>query len=83
MNKPAGAFYIFPECSYYLGKSFNGKKIDTATDLAMFLLEEGHVACVGGDAFGAPGYIRFSYATSDENISQAIERVKKALAKLK
>ena len=83
VNKPAGAFYIFPECSYYLGKSFNGKKIDTATDLAMFLLEEGHVACVGGDAFGAPGYIRFSYATSDENISQAIERVKKALAKLK
>lgn len=82
VNEPMGAFYIFPECSYYLGKSFGGNTINTAADLAMFLLEEGHVACVGGDAFGAPGYIRFSYAASDENIIKAAERVKQALEKL-
>lgn len=82
VNNPMGAFYIFPECSSYLGKSFNGRKIGTATDLAMYLLEEGHVACVGGDAFGAPGCIRLSYATSDENIRKAIARIKEALAKL-
>lgn len=83
VNDPMGAFYIFPECNAYLGKSYNGKVIATATDLAMFLLEEGHVACVGGDAFGAPGCVRFSYATSDENIEKALARVKTALAKLK
>ncbi|MDO5523845.1 MAG: pyridoxal phosphate-dependent aminotransferase [Bacteroidia bacterium] len=83
VNEPMGAFYIFPECSAYLGKSFNGKTIGSATDLAMYLLEEAHVACVGGDAFGAPGCVRFSYATSDENIEKAIGRVKEALAKLK
>ncbi len=82
VNNPMGAFYIFPECSSYLGKSFEGRKIATATDLAMYLLEEGHVACVGGDAFGAPGCIRLSYATSDENIEKAIARIKMALAKL-
>lgn len=82
VNNPMGAFYIFPECSSYLGKSFEGRKIATATDLAMYLLEEGHVACVGGDAFGAPGCIRLSYATSDENIEKAIARIKTALAKL-
>jgi len=82
VNNPMGAFYIFPECSSYLGKSFNGRKIATATDLAMYLLEEGHVACVGGDAFGAPGCIRLSYATSDENIKKAIARIKATLAKL-
>ena len=77
-----GAFYVFPECKSYFGKSFNGKSIDTATDVAMYLLEEAHVACVGGDAFGAPGCIRFSYATSDDNIKKAIARVKTALEKL-
>ena len=82
VNNPMGAFYVFPECKSYLGKSFNGKLIETATDVAMFLLEEAHVACVGGDAFGAPGCIRFSYATSDENIKKAIVRVKDALEKL-
>ncbi len=82
VNNPMGAFYIFPECSSYLGKSFEGRKIATAADLAMYLLEEGHVACVGGDAFGAPGCIRLSYATSDENIEKAIARIKTALAKL-
>jgi len=79
VNDPEGAFYIFVECSSYLGKG----KIETATDLAMYLLEQGHVACVGGDAFGAPGHIRFSYATSDENIEKAISRVKGALEKLR
>ena len=82
VNNPMGAFYIFPECKSYLGKSYNGKAVNTATDLAMYLLEEAHVACVGGDAFGAPGCIRLSYATSDENITKAIERIKTALEKL-
>ena len=83
VNKPEGAFYLFPECSYYIGKSYNGKTMETSADLAMFLLEEGHVACVGGLAFEAPDYIRFSYATSDENIIEAMRRVKETLAKLK
>ncbi|NDV79522.1 pyridoxal phosphate-dependent aminotransferase [Dysgonomonas sp. 511] len=83
VNKPEGAFYLFPECSYYFGKSYNGKTIHTSADLAMFLLEEGHVASVGGLAFEAPDYIRFSYATSDENIIEAMRRVKETLAKLK
>ncbi|WP_436414521.1 pyridoxal phosphate-dependent aminotransferase [Petrimonas sp.] len=82
VNDPKGAFYTFVECSHYVGKHFEGKNIETATDLAMYLLEQGHVACVGGDAFGAPGHIRFSYATSDENIEKAVSRVKNALAKL-
>ncbi|WP_418893891.1 pyridoxal phosphate-dependent aminotransferase [Limibacterium fermenti] len=82
VNNPTGAFYIFPECKSYLGKSYNGTTLQTASDLAMFLLEEAHVACVGGDAFGAPGYIRLSYATSDENITKAVKRIKEALRKL-
>ena len=83
VNNPQGAFYLFPEVSYYLGKSFEGKKIETSADLAMFLLEEGHVATVGGAAFGAPNYLRFSYATSDENLTEALRRIKEALTKLK
>jgi len=79
---PQGAFYIFPECHSYFGKSFNGKVIKDAGELAMYLLEEGHVACVGGAAFGAPNCLRFSYATSDENIAEAMRRVKAALANL-
>jgi len=82
VNNPMGAFYIFPECKSYLGKSYNGKTVQTATDVAMYLLEEAHVACVGGDAFGAPGCIRLSYATSDENIQKAVARIKEALEKL-
>ncbi len=82
VNDPKGAFYIFPDCSYYLGKSFNGNKIATAADLAMYLLNEAKVACVGGNAFGAPNCIRMSYATSDENIEKAMARIKDALAKL-
>ncbi|MDR2950161.1 MAG: pyridoxal phosphate-dependent aminotransferase [Prevotella sp.] len=83
VNKPEGAFYLFPECSYYFGKSYDGRTINSSADLAMFLLEVGHVACVGGLAFEAPNYIRFSYATSDENIVEAMRRVKESLAKLK
>jgi len=82
VSNPEGAFYLFPDCSYYLGKSFKGKIINKASELAMFILEEGHVACVGGDAFGAPECIRFSYATSDENLIEAMKRVKETLAKL-
>ncbi|HBG56889.1 pyridoxal phosphate-dependent aminotransferase [Proteiniphilum sp. UBA1028] len=82
VNNPMGAFYIFPECKSYLGKSYNGKTLNSATDVAMYLLEEAHVACVGGDAFGAPGCIRLSYATSDENIQKAVARIKVALGRL-
>ncbi len=82
VSDPKGAFYIFPDCSAYYGKSFNGKKINDAGELAMYLLEEGHVACVGGTAFGAPNCIRMSYATSDENLKEAFARIKEALAKL-
>lgn len=83
VNNPGGAFYLFPECSSYYGKSYNGRTINNSGDLAMFLLEEGHVASVGGAAFGSPETIRFSYATSDENIIEAFRRIKETLAKLK
>ncbi|MDD2559597.1 MAG: pyridoxal phosphate-dependent aminotransferase [Bacteroidales bacterium] len=82
VQEPKGAFYVFPDCSAYLGKSFNGKTMANAADLSMFLLEEAHVAAVGGVAFGAPECLRFSYATSDENIVKAVDRIKIALAKL-
>jgi len=82
VSRPEGAFYLFPDCSAYIGKSFNGKKIENSADLAMYLLEEGHVAAVGGVAFGAPDCIRFSYATSDEQLVEAMKRVKETLAKL-
>lgn len=82
VNKPTGAFYLFPDCSYYIGKSFQGKAIGDSADLAMYLLENAHVAAVGGMAFGAPDCIRFSYATSDEQLIEAMARVKKALAAL-
>ena len=75
VNEPKGAFYLFPEVSAYFGKSYDGRKIGDASDLAMYLLEEGHVATVAGDAFCAPGYIRLSYATSDENIAEALAKL--------
>lgn len=83
VNVPEGAFYLFPKCSSFFGKSANGHTINTSDDLAMYLLEVGHVACVGGTSFGAPECIRMSYATSDENIVEAIRRIKEALALLK
>lgn len=83
VNRPEGAFYLFPKCSFYFGKSDGDRTINNADDLAMYLLEVGHVACVGGTSFGAPECIRMSYATSDENIVEAIKRIKEALAKLK
>ena len=82
-NVPDGAFYVFPKCDSYFGKSFGDRKINDSADLAMYLLEEGHVACVGGVAFGAPECIRMSYATSDENLVEAFNRIKQTLAKLK
>ena len=84
VNEPKGAFYVFPKCSSFFGKTApNGKVIKDAADLAMYLLEEGHVACVGGGAFGSPECIRMSYATSDENLVNAFTRIKNALAVLK
>ena len=83
VNIPQGAFYLFPKCSSFFGKS-NGKyTINNSTDLAMYLLEEGHVATVGGDDFGSPDCFRMSYATCDDNIKEALQRIKDALSKLK
>ena len=82
VNKPSGAFYLFPEVSAVLGKRFGDKIIATSGDLAMYLLEEAHVATVDGAAFCAPGYIRFSYATSDENLSEAMIRIRRAVEQL-
>jgi aspartate aminotransferase len=81
-NKPEGAFYFFPEISSYFGKSYQGKRISNAEELCMFLLHEGHVATVSGDAFGEPNCIRLSYATSEENLRKAMQRMKDTLAKL-
>jgi aspartate aminotransferase len=82
VNKPDGAFYLFPDCGEYIGKSFQGRKINNSADLAMYFLEEGHVASVGGLAFGAPDCVRFSYATSDDKLIEAMSRVKTVLSKL-
>ena len=83
VNTPQGAFYLFPKCDSFYGKSNGNNQINNAEDLAMYLLEVGHVACVGGTSFGAPECIRMSYATSDENIIEAMTRIKNALAQLK
>ena len=83
VNQPQGAFYLFPKCDSFYGKSAGDHVINHADDLAMYLLEVGHVACVGGTSFGAPECIRMSYATSDENIVEAMRRIKEALAELK
>ena len=83
VNIPQGAFYLFPKCNSYFGKSNGNKTINNSTDFAMYLSEEAHVATVGGDAFGDPDCFRMSYATSDENIKEAIRRIKEALSKLK
>lgn len=83
VNDPQGAFYLFPKCSSFFGKKDGDRVIKTSTDLAMYLLEVGHVASVGGDAFGSPECFRMSYATSDENIIEAMRRIKETLARLK
>ena len=82
VNNPQGAFYLFPKVDAFFGKSAGHHAIHNAEDLAMYLLEVGHVACVGGTSFGAPECIRMSYATSDENIVEAMRRIKEALAEL-
>ena len=82
VNFPQGAFYLFPKCDSFFGKKYGERVISNADDLAMYLLEVGHVACVGGTSFGAPECIRMSYATSDENIVEAMRRIKEALANL-
>ena len=96
VNVPEGAFYLFPKCDSFFGKKDGDRVINNAEDLAMYLLEVGHVACVGGTSFGAPECIRMSYATfgapecirmsyatSDENIVEAMRRIKETLARLK
>lgn len=82
VNCPQGAFYLFPKCDSFFGKKDGERVINNADDLAMYLLEVGHVACVGGTSFGAPECIRMSYATSDENIVEAMRRIKETLARL-
>jgi len=82
-NTPEGAFYVYPEISYYIGKSDGKTKINTDNDFCMYLLKSVQVATVPGSAFGAPNYIRISYATSNDLLVEAIHRMKKALAELK
>lgn len=79
---PNGAFYIFPDVSHYFGKSFEGYTITSAQDLSMFILTDANVAVVSGEAFGAPQCIRFSFATSDDKLTEALRRIKISLAKL-
>ncbi|NAW50316.1 aminotransferase class I/II-fold pyridoxal phosphate-dependent enzyme [Elizabethkingia argentiflava] len=82
LNKPKSAFYIFPDISYYIGKILKGKEIKNSDDFAMFLLDEARVACVGGVSFGDPNCIRFSYASSENDIIEAVKRIQSALANL-
>ncbi len=82
LHHPGGAFYLFPEVSYYFGKSYKDQKIKDSKDLCMYLLNEGHVALTPGGAFGAPNYIRLSYATSEDKIKEAVSRIKNSLSKL-
>lgn len=78
-NLPEGAFYFFPDISYYFGKTLHGKKIQTASDLSLYLLEEAHVATVTGEAFGNKNCIRLSYATSEQDLREALRRIKEAV----
>ena len=79
LNQPMGAFYVFPDISYFFGKTIKNKIIENASDFAIFLLEESHVATVTGDAFGSPNNIRISYAASKEQIKKAISRIKSVI----
>ncbi len=83
VNVPEGAFYLFPKCSSFFGKSDGVTTVNNSTDFALYLLEKAHVATVGGDAFGDPDCFRMSYATSDDNIREAMRRIKDALSLLK
>lgn len=80
LNVPEGAFYVFPDVSSYFGKTLNGTEIKDATDFAMYLLAEANVATVTGEAFGNPDCLRLSYATSEEELTDALTRIKKALS---
>jgi aspartate aminotransferase len=80
LNEPEGAFYVFPDISYYFGKTLNGKTIENASDFALYLLEVAHVATVTGEAFGNDACIRISYAASVENIQEAVKRIAQSLA---
>ncbi len=82
VNVPQGAFYLFPKCSSFFGKSDGDTVINNSTDFAMYILEKAHVATVGGDAFGEPDCFRMSYATSDDNIREAMRRIKEAVSRL-
>jgi aspartate aminotransferase len=82
VNHPQGAFYVYPDISSYIGKRFENYVIENGTDLTMFLLAEGHLAVVPGAAFGEDKYIRLSYATSEDKLTEAMKRLKDALAKL-
>ena len=79
VNEPDGAFYVFPDVSSFFGKTFQGQTIQNATDFALFLLDKAHVATVTGDAFGDPNCIRISYAASQEQIKEALQRIAKVL----
>jgi aspartate aminotransferase len=81
-NKPDGAFYLFPDVSHYFGSSYKGKTIANGDDFCMFLLSEGNIALVDGKGFGAPNCIRISYAASEENLMEAMKRMKAALEML-
>lgn len=82
VNMPDGAFYFFPDVSYFIGSSYGDRKVESDSDLCMYLLEEAHVGMVPGTAFGAPGYMRLSYAASEEQLIEAVKRIKEALNKL-
>lgn len=82
INEPEGAFYLFPDVSAFIGKRFGDREIGNSGDLAMYILEEGHVATVDGAAFCCPGHIRISYAASEQTIAEAFARIKKALSRL-
>lgn len=82
LNEPEGAFYIFPEISSLIGKSYGDYKINSASDLCMYFLEDAHVAVVTGEAFGAPNYFRISYAASDAELAEAVKRLQEAVKKL-
>ncbi len=81
-NVPEGAFYLFPEVSALFGNSYNGQQVNDANDLCMYFLNECHVAMVPGEAFGAPGYVRLSYATSEDNLKEAVRRIRVGVEKL-